>query len=284
MSFPRSGTGDGHRLPAPRGRVRRTARIPRATALRQQRFQVGDRSWSRTGGGGTGTFMPNVTLCAYCGKALNVPLRLADQRVRCPYCHQEFAVPDETGSSIRPSPTAGGPRRAAALDEMFSRSMLPTPGIASSGLSPGEMICRLEPRTLRWLDISESVKDFLGRPIGQLRHQTFLPYLHPDDRAFAEDEFRHAAEQGERHDFVLRLQNKDGQWRHLRIYTQARYEQNGRLNHIRCNLNDITDEVQAEQALRHLTEQLTATREQLRQANCKLKEAQSQHECWAYPV
>ena len=60
------------------------------------------------------------------------------------------------------------------------------------------------------------------------------------------------------------------------IYTQARYEPSGQLNHIRCNLKDVTDEIQAEQELRRRTEQLTSANEQLRQINQKLKETQAQ--------
>jgi len=152
--------------------------------------------------------------------------------------------------------------------------LVPMPGM---GARPAdEMIGRLEPRTLRWLGISEGLRDFLGQSIDKLRHQTFLEYLHEDDRALAEDEFRQAAEVGERHDFVLRLQGKTGQWHYMRIYTQARYEPSGRVNHIRCNLKDVTDRVRAEQELSRRTEQLTTANEQLRQTNLKLKEAQSQ--------
>jgi signal transduction histidine kinase len=139
-----------------------------------------------------------------------------------------------------------------------------------------ELIGRLAPQTLRWLGISESLREFLGRPIDQLRQESFYGSLHKDDRALAEDEFRQAVEVGERHDFVLRLQGKTGQWHYMRIYTQARYEPSGRIHHIRCNLKDVTDSIRAEQELRRRTEQLTAANEQLRQANAKLKEAQAQ--------
>lgn len=152
--------------------------------------------------------------------------------------------------------------------------LVPNPALGPA--PPADMICRLEPGTLRWLEISEPLRGFLGRSLEELRQQTFPDLLHHDDRALAEDEFRQAAELGERHDFVLRVKDRSGQWHYMRVHTQARYERNGRVNHFRCNLKDVTDRIRAEQELRRRTDQLTAANERLRQANQKLKEAQSQ--------
>jgi PAS domain S-box-containing protein len=210
--------------------------------------------------------------CVHCGRSLHVPSGMSGRRVRCAYCHRDFVLPDEADEGEIP---VVSDRPGPARDDTLSRSMLMTmPGMVTRPAE--EMIGRLEPGTLRWLGISEGLREFLGRPIDQIRHQTFLDYLHADDRALAEDEFRQAVEVGERHDFVLRLQGKSGQWHYMRIYTQARYEPSGRVHHIRCNLKDVTDRVRAEQELRRRTEQLTAANEQLRQANLKLKEAQTQ--------
>ncbi|WP_406694958.1 ATP-binding protein [Singulisphaera sp. Ch08] len=158
---------------------------------------------------------------------------------------------------------------------MLSRSMLvPAPG-AGSG-SPAGLICRLEPNTLRWLDVTEHLVAFLGQSLGELRRRSFLEFLHHDDQALAEDEFRQALELGERHDFVLRVRGASGEWHYMRVHTQARYERDGRVHHIRCNLKDVTDRIRAEQELRRRTEQLTDANLRLRQTNEKLKEAQSQ--------
>jgi two-component system NtrC family sensor kinase len=200
---------------------------------------------------------------------------MGGRRVRCAHCQKDFVLPIEADTGEILIAQASPPSERPARDEMLSRSML----VTSPGMGPkqtDEMICRLEPGTLRWLGISEGLRRFLGRPIDALRNETLLEYLHADDQALAEDEFRQAAEVGERHDFVLRLQGESGQWHYMRIYTQARYEPNGRVNHIRCNLKDVTDRVRAEQELRRRTEQLTAANEQLRQTNRKLKETQSQ--------
>jgi PAS domain S-box-containing protein len=127
-----------------------------------------------------------------------------------------------------------------------------------------EMICRLEPGSLRWVNISEAVEEFLGQSIDQLRHRSFLEFLLPDDRALAEDEFRQALERGERHDFVLRFPNRSGQMRYVRVYTQGRYNPDGTINHLRCYLKDVTERIRSEQELRERTEQLIAANDQLR--------------------
>ncbi len=213
---------------------------------------------------------PVTIPCIHCGKPLQASRAMAGRRVRCSECRQEFALPEDLGGSALAPGMNGLP-----LDETLSRSMLlPIPGMAAS--PPDEMICRLEPDSLRWLDLSDGLQVFLGEIRDDLLQQSLLESLHEDDRTLAEDEFRQAAERGERHDFVLRLRNRAGGWHYMRIYTQARYDPDGRVNHIRCNLKDVTDSVRAEQELRRRTEQLTAANEQLRQTNQKLQEAQSQ--------
>ena len=61
----------------------------------------------------------------------------------------------------------------------------------------------------------------------------------------------------------------------MRIYAQARYDSAASINHIRCNLKDVTDSVRTEQELSHRTEKLTVANEQLRATNRKLAETQS---------
>ena len=190
-------------------------------------------------------------------------------------------MPGEPGASTPSSPelrsvTTPG-RMAGVPDSTLSRSMImPRPGVAPPSAPVDEMLCRLDPGTLRWLGITDAARDFLGTTLDSLKGQTFLQSLHPDDRALAEDEFRQAVERGERHDFILRIKGPSGQWHYVRVYAQARYDPDGRINHIRCNLKDVTDRVRADEELRRRTEQLTSANEQLRQTNQKLKEAQSQ--------
>jgi two-component system, NtrC family, sensor kinase len=160
-------------------------------------------------------------------------------------------------------------------EETYSHSMIMrVPDVLAA--STGQRIGRLQPGTLRWLEVSEALREFLGLSLEALAGQTLVDSLHDDDVALARDEFRQAAEVGERHDFVLRLKSGSGSWHFHRIYTQGRYDASGALNHIRCSFKDVTDRVHADEELRRRTDQLTTANEQLRQANRKLKEAQGQ--------
>src|SRR5262249_53538408 len=130
------------------------------------------------------------------------------------------------------------------------------------------------PGSLCWLGVSQALGDFLGRRIDSLARESVLESLHDDDRGLAALEIQLAAEEGERHDLVLRLRDRGGRWRYCRIHAQARYQHSGLLDHIRCNFKDVTDRVHDEQELRRRTEQLTAANEQLREANHRLQAAQ----------
>jgi PAS domain S-box-containing protein len=152
--------------------------------------------------------------------------------------------------------------------------LLPIPGMPAR--PAGEMIGRLEPGTLRWLEASEAIREFLGRPLEQLLLQSFLMHLHPDDRALAVEELRQAGEQGERHDLVLRLKGQTDEWHYVRISAQARYEPDGRVNHLRCHFRDVTDRVRAEHELRRRTDKLIAANEELRRINHELARTQLQ--------
>jgi PAS domain S-box-containing protein len=157
----------------------------------------------------------------------------------------------------------------------MTRSMLlPIPGMRPG--PPDAMIGRLEPRSLRWIDVSDALQHFLGRDREQLASQGLLQDVHPDDHALAEEELRQACEHGERYDLVLRLKGRSHQWHYLRISCQARYEPDGRVHHIRCNLRDVTDPVRAEHELRRRTDKLLAANEELRRSNQELEQAQAQ--------
>jgi PAS domain S-box-containing protein len=214
--------------------------------------------------------------CPRCGKSLKAAREMIGRRVRCSKCLYEFELSEDVEASPALStdelPTYGGAEQAR--DNTLSRSMLPVKPMPA--VPADEMLARLEPGSLRWLNATEAVEEFLGETIEALRKRSFTEFLHPDDRALAEDEFRKAIELGERHDFVLRLPDSAGRMRYVRVYSQARYNPDGTINHVRCYLKDATERVQAEQELRRRTEQLTAANEQLRQNAQKLREAQSQ--------
>jgi LSD1 subclass zinc finger protein len=226
----------------------------------------------------------HVTIpCGHCRRPLNAPREFLGRMVRCAYCNGQFVLNEldsdsDSGSmpmpipAPKPNPVAVQPSRAH--DRTVSRSMLikiPTTRPATVDA----MVCRLEPGTLRLIQASDSFAWFVG-PMLIDRSSSLLDFLHQDDRALAEDEFRQAVEHGERHDFVLRVRHEGGDWHYMRIYTQARYEPDGALDHVRASFKDVTDRVHAEQELRRRTEQLTDANERLRQANRKLQEAQGQ--------
>jgi hypothetical protein len=159
--------------------------------------------------------------CVHCGKSLVVPEELAGKRVRCVECRGVFLLPDL--AALRPGrlePPSDLPAPAPGVtpvrEEIVSRSMLmPLPGMAAA--ASGEWICRLEPGTLRWLEVSPGLSEFLGRTIDPLEPRTLFDDLHPDDCVLAADEFRQAGEHGERHGFVLRIRNPSGEWHYVRI-------------------------------------------------------------------
>jgi two-component system NtrC family sensor kinase len=235
-----------------------------------------------------------IVRCPRCAKPLKADRERIGKRIRCALCNHEFTLQEPEKKEVLKNQDSGIERRkgdssSSSLtdeipvyrppaplpgDDTLSRSMLP---MRSGPVAPpDEMLCRLDPQTLRWRGATEAVEEFLGQSIDDLKQRSFLDSLHPDDRALAEDEFRKSVELGERHDFVLRLPNKAGQMRYVRVYTQARYNPDGTINHIRGYLKDVTERIQAEQELRRRTEQLTAANEQLRQINQKLKDTQSQ--------
>src|SRR5437016_5331400 len=106
--------------------------------------------------------------CPRCGKPLKAPPEMMGRRVKCASCDHEFTLATEAldASSLSSlNEPAGSRRPVAPRDDTLSRSMLPVRGAAA--VPPDEMLCRLEPKSLRWLNISEAVEGFLGRSIEQ---------------------------------------------------------------------------------------------------------------------
>jgi two-component system, NtrC family, sensor kinase len=214
--------------------------------------------------------------CPRCSRSLKATRETIGKRVHCVSCHHEFELRPSAHDPVASPLSDEIPvvQSEPGRDNTLSRSMLPVRG--TPAVPTDEMLGRLEPGTLRWMNATVALVEFLGEPLEKLRGHSFPEYLHPDDRALAEDEFRKAVEIGERHDFILRFPGDAGLMRYVRIFSQARYNPDGSINHIRCYLKDVTERVQAEQELRRRTEQLTAANEQLRLINQKLKDAQSQ--------
>jgi two-component system NtrC family sensor kinase len=234
--------------------------------------------------------MASSTHCIWCGEPVFDEDDASESLLVCTACLLESDDPvtdcapgndSETRVPGRGDGDAPGIRASTTLDHFLTRSMVvplekSSQAQATEVAWPEELIGRLDPDTLRWLEVSESLREFLGQARTRLLAQTFPQFLHPDDRALATDELQRACEVGERNDVVLRLKGRSNAWHYVRLSAQARYEQDGKINHIRCNLRDVTDRVQAEQELERRTEQLVWANEQLREANLQLKEAQAQ--------
>src|SRR5262245_47478021 len=216
--------------------------------------------------------MATNNVCVQCGKPLELQPILAGGSLTCAECLRASRK-REVEAGLTTSSRVFHREAVLSFDKTVSRSMLlPLPNIAPSTL--GEMICRLEPENLRYLELSKDLQELLGVPHDEVPYGSLLQPLHQDDRDLAEEEFRQVSEHGERNDLVLRLKGTPETWHFMRIYAQARYNPSGSVNHIRCNLKDVTDQVRAEQELSRRTEKLIAANVQLRRVNRKLKEAQ----------
>jgi PAS domain S-box-containing protein len=230
--------------------------------------------------------MDPTSRCVRCGEPIPADGGGAGESRLCPRCAADerpgkpvAGESKEPLGSSRPAAGASPPafiplHPPSTSDRVVTRSMLlPLPGMVSG--PPDAMIGRLDPKTPRWVDASEALRQFLGRDLDQLTGQGLLQDVHPDDRALVEEELHQACEYGERHDLVLRLRSRSRQWHYLRVACQARYEPDGRVNHIRCNLRDVTDSVRAEHELRRRTDLLLAANTELRRVNRELEEAQA---------
>jgi PAS domain S-box-containing protein len=230
--------------------------------------------------------MDSTSRCVRCGVPIPPDGEGTGESRLCARCAADerpgLAMAGEAKEGLASPPSAAGESQPAFIpvhspstsERVLTRSMLlPLPGMASG--PPDAMIGRLDPKTLRWVDASEALQHFLGRHLDQLTNQGLLQDVHPDDRALVEEELQQVCEYGERHDLVLRLRSRSRQWHYLRVSCQARYEPDGRVNHIRCNLRDVTDSVRAEHELRRRTDLLLAANAELRRVNRELEEAQA---------
>ncbi len=169
--------------------------------------------------------MDSRVRCVRCGEPIPAIGGEAGEKPVCPRCAADERTSKAAAGDPRatpvPAPVADDPppvfnpvHPASPPDRTLTRTMLlPIPGMASG--PPDAMIGRLEPLTLRWIELSDALQVFLGPDRTQLLQQSILQDIHPDDRALAEEEFRQACEHGERYDLVLRLKGRSPDWRYL---------------------------------------------------------------------
>jgi len=149
--------------------------------------------------------------------------------------------------------------------------------LASGDYSTADMVNRLEPAGLRWLESSPAEQDFLGWALAELRQKSFLEILHPDDQARARETFGQALVRGEALGLVVRIWTAQGKSHTIEVNIGARYGTNQKVTHLRCHLTDISQKVRAERELRLRSLELTQVNEQLRKINRELVELKDRY-------
>jgi PAS domain S-box-containing protein len=147
----------------------------------------------------------------------------------------------------------------------------------SGDYSMTEMVNRLEPQTLRWLESSPAEQKFLGWDVKTLREKSFLDMVHPDDHPRVREQVATALERGEAHGLVVRIKTAQAQPRAVEMDIGARYSADMTVTHLRCHLTDVSDKIKAERELRLRTRELTQVNAQLRQINRELEELKDRY-------
>src|SRR5262249_8154651 len=147
----------------------------------------------------------------------------------------------------------------------------------SGDFSTTEMVCRLEPTQLRFIESSLVVQEFLGWSNPQLRKKSFLDVVHPDDRQRAQEKLHEVLAKGELHGLVIRIKNSAGKSKAIEMNVSARYGLDLAVTHLRCHITDVTDKLRAERELRLRTSELTQVNEQLRRINRELEELKDRY-------
>jgi PAS domain S-box-containing protein len=153
----------------------------------------------------------------------------------------------------------------------FEPPILDEPTMPTGEFSALDMINRLDPRSLRWLDSSLSEQLFLGWSLDQLKEKSFLDIVRVDDRRLAKQQFRAVLERGEGHGLIYRITTERRETRAVELNIGVRYGADGRVLHLRCHLADITAKLRDESELKRRTLELTQANDDLRRANRKLE-------------
>jgi PAS domain S-box-containing protein len=183
---------------------------------------------------------------------------------------------------------AASPQNQRPNTTMTRSGMLAAmPGIGPGGFDPNlsgefstmerDMVSRLEPRTLRWIDSSPAEQQFLGWDLAALREKSFLDLVHPEDHPRATGQVAAALEKGEVHGLILRIKTAQGTPKAVEMNIGVRYGTDGGVSHLRCHLTDVTDKLRAERELKLRTRELTQVNEQLRQINRELEELKDRY-------
>lgn len=187
--------------------------------------------------------------------------------------------PRSEGSSLNAAPGAPSDSltRSGLYDSPPLGGHVSPSGDLSRVFSIVDMVNRLDPRDLRWIESSLAEQQFLGWTFHELQKKSFLEIIHLDDRARAEEALRSALIRGESLGLVVRISTARGKPRVIEVNAGARYGAGTGASHLRCHITDVTDKVRAERALRHRTRELIQVNEQLRTINRELVELKDRY-------
>lgn len=189
--------------------------------------------------------------------------------------------PSSSNLSLPGDSVAGGPSIPMTRSGVFeppSGWTFDTPDPMRSGeFSTADMVDRLDPRVFRWLDSSPAEQQFLGWPLDELRHKSFLEIVHPDDVSRVRDGFRTALSKGEVNGLLFRIRTAPGKSRAVVMNVGARYGADRGVSHLRGHLTDVTAKVRAEKERRLRNRELTVVNEQLRLINRELEELKERY-------
>ena len=178
--------------------------------------------------------------------------------------HRSPADPDASGSQFYQTLEAG-------LAE-------PVDPLANSGsFTTLDMVNRLEPTSLRWIDSSPAEQHFLGWGLDDLRGKSFLEIVHPEDRPLAWEQLQGAFSRGEALGLIYRIRTGRGEARTVELNVGVRIGPDRGLRHLRCHLTDVTAKVRADRELRRRTRELTAAVQEFRQTNRDLQELKDRY-------
>ena len=152
------------------------------------------------------------------------------------------------------------------------------PDPSSSGEFPClDMVNRLEPGGLHWLESTPAEQEFLGWPLPELRRRAFPEIVHPDDRELAREQLHAAVARGEAHGLVYRIRTARGETRAVEMNVSVRYAPDHAPDHLRCHVTDVTAKVKAGRELRRRTRELIRANEELRRINRELEELKDRY-------
>ena len=187
-------------------------------------------------------------------------------------------VDDLSAGSDSGVSSVGGPADARMTRSgSFEPPVIEDPTMASGEFSILEMINRLDPRTLRWLDSSATEQHFLGWSLAELKEKSFLDIVQDDDRRLAKQQFRRVLERGEGHGLIYRITTAKGETRAVELNIGVRYGADRRVLHLRCHLADVTAKLRDESELKRRTLELTQANDDLRRANRELEELKDRY-------